>query len=99
MNQRESDIEDSIREDITLLFSIKVYNSLKNEKYLQWLFRFEWNPEKFGSGKTEWFTLSWYQRLVCRIYLISIYILQQVQLLIMFAMTLFILLVLAYFLQ
>lgn len=99
MKRRESDIEDSISEDIILLFSIKVYNSLRNEKYLHWKYRIENSPDKFGSGKTEWFLLSVFQILSCIIYLISIYIAQQLQVLIMFSVALFSLLILAYYLQ
>lgn len=80
IKRRESGIEKSKSDfDIKLIFAIKLYNAKNIESKLHYDYHDDLSPDREGNGRTEWFSLNWFQRQKIKLYLLLVKVFQSVQ--------------------
>lgn len=85
LKRRESGIESSVEGmDIKLIYSIKVYNAKNIEKHLHYEYHDQLKQDRDGNGRTEWYLLNWWQRECIKWYLRFVWVVQQIQITIIY---------------
>lgn len=80
IKRREAGIEKSKSDfDIKLIFAIRVYNARNIESKLHYDYHDHLRPDREGNGRTEWYSLNWFQRQEIKLFLLLVKLFQSVQ--------------------